>query len=732
MWREYLWKRVTGIVLAAILFTGSGATPVVKTAYASDINTDEMSLEEKVGNETEIVIDTDLKSSSETVYEVMIVNSEHVKAVFVGEEDTSKEFQVGDKVELQTTPEKSYSVRSITLMDAESGETLSDVQGENNRFSFEMPEASIYVILNVTKTEGNAEIRYVGAPGNVETDIEEKDSKETVTAAVEPGDGCRMEWIAIYDAETGAEICVEETESGYTFELPESGGVTIDVAFVYETEMLSTMTEFKYLEYSTACTYNAGNYVGDRFGITNAQVMAWLDLHRSDNYYLGTAYNISHRNGGSDNRQPNGDPGGDSSDGYGYDDYKGVASLNCTGFVWHAIWRTCTQVWGCDYTTAYNGIPAWGGIGAGGWSTFLRNNNYEYRTYFTKYGAVDAWSVIAMWEDIEKDGYIQPGDVIWCWDANAGSPYVGYYNGDGYAINVGDGLSTASSDRHHTGIYIGNGQWWHSIRSSEYNPNLIEATNQISGIFPVTKCSAITVVKMSQGSPDGDGDNTEENRDNADGDHEITKYHTDTGKYSVGIERLINGQWYLQDEQSGEYIKGFVYLENGKKWVYYGIYGQMLYGEQNIDGHWYLFDPYTGAMTYGFAYIADGQGGYKWVYYNEYGQMLYGEQFVNNHWYYFNEWTGAVTYGFVYHQNGKKWVFYDRVWGWMLYGEQNIDGRWYLFDEWTGATTYGFAYIQKDNKTVFYDRVWGWMLYGWQYIDGRWYYLTPGTGALVG
>lgn len=434
----------------------------------------------------------------ERIYEIMLGGSEHAALAFADSNELSMELKAGESVELKAFPEPSYTVRSITLMDAESGEILSEVEGEDNLFSFEMPAADVYVILNVTKIEKNVTIQYIGAPGNVTTDIEEKEPGEPVTAAVEPGDGCSMQWIAVYDGETGVEICTEETEGGYTFILPESGKVTIETAFVYDTELLSTMTEFKYLEHSTACTYNAGNYIGNRFGITNAQVMSWLNSHRNDNYYLGTAYHISSKNGGSDNRQPNGDAGWESADGYGYDDYKGTASLNCTGFVWHALWRSCTQVWGCDYNTAYNGIPAWGGIGAGNWATFLRSGNYEYRTYFTKYGATDFWSVVAMLTDMSNDGYLQPGDIIWTWDANSGSPSVGFYNGDGYAINVGDGLSTASSDYHHTGIYIGDGKWWHSIRNSAYNANLIEATNQISDITPKTQCKAITVVKMNQ------------------------------------------------------------------------------------------------------------------------------------------------------------------------------------------------------------------------------------------
>lgn len=480
MRRKHVLKRIAAAALTAAMFIASSAAMSISAAASmSDL-------------------DMQTADAKETLYEIVLGSSEHAALAFAGSDEPSMEIKAGETVELETSPEESYSVRSLTLMDAESGEILSEVEGEGNRFSFKMPAADIYVILNVTKIEKDVTIRYIGAPGNVTTDIKEKEPGKTATAVVEPDDGCSMQWISVYDEETGVEICTEETDGGYTFRLPESGKVVIEAAFVYDTALLGTMTEFQYLEHSTACTYNAGNYIGNRFGITNAQVMNWLDSHRNDDYYLGTAYHISSKRGGSDNRQPNGDTGWESADGYGYDDYKGTASLNCTGFVWHALWRTCTQVWGCDYNTAYNGIPAWGGIGAGNWGTFLRNGDYEYRTYFTKYGATDFWSVAAMLTDMEKDGYLQPGDIIWTWDADSGSPFVGFYNEDGYAINVGDGLSTASSDYHHTGIYIGDGKWWHSIRNSVYNANLIEAANQISDITPKTQCKAITVVKMSQ------------------------------------------------------------------------------------------------------------------------------------------------------------------------------------------------------------------------------------------
>ncbi|MFT9269907.1 MAG: KxYKxGKxW signal peptide domain-containing protein, partial [Liquorilactobacillus nagelii] len=55
------------------------------------------------------------------------------------------------------------------------------------------------------------------------------------------------------------------------------------------------------------------------------------------------------------------------------------------------------------------------------------------------------------------------------------------------------------------------------------------------------------------------------------------------------VQKQINHHWYLLDN-SGHYLKGFQYIANQHKTVYYNNQGQMLYGQQQINGHWYLFD----------------------------------------------------------------------------------------------------------------------------------------------
>ena len=114
-----------------------------------------------------------------------------------------------------------------------------------------------------------------------------------------------------------------------------------------------------------------------------------------------------------------------------------------------------------------------------------------------------------------------------------------------------------------------------------------------------------------------------------------------TGTLTIG-QRLIDNHWYDFDD-SGVMQIGFVKLTEGtsSKWVYYGDDGKMLYGEQLINGHWYYLNKTTGAVTYGWLYLDSGQ---KWVWYGPEGgngQMRYGHQIVDGVQRYFDPVTGA-------------------------------------------------------------------------------------------
>lgn len=228
----------------------------------------------------------------------------------------------------------------------------------------------------------------------------------------------------------------------------------------------------------TIVTEYGSKTLADTSGLSRDGLLWWLGSHVSDNYYLSTPYNPGFIPGSgmsADYRNPN----GDCENAYGAADKPGVPGMNCTGFVWHAL----TMAGGGD-------IPA-----LSGWVTYIRQNDIQYRTY-TGSNVTDIINTI-----LYEDNYIEPGDVIWTWDADVG--------------NMRNGLSYGKSDYHHVGIYVGdvfdnsnpyneapgwfhknvgdiNG-FWHS--SDHGIPSSYTAGNMISNILPKTTCTAITVVK---------------------------------------------------------------------------------------------------------------------------------------------------------------------------------------------------------------------------------------------
>ena len=186
----------------------------------------------------------------------------------------------------------------------------------------------------------------------------------------------------------------------------------------------------------------------------------WLGSHESDTYYRGTPYPqkdngvyILGRSGDCDNRNPNGDCGSV----YGSDDYPGTARMNCTGFVWHVLWKAS----GLSYTEGMNRIPAWAGTGAGDWQKFIQDNGIEHMTLRVDGDRIN--DLIAAALSVKgPDGtpYLKRGDIIWFW----ASPLV---------INPSDGLPARGQmvlqsvwDDCHVGIYwpseTDRNRWWDS------------------------------------------------------------------------------------------------------------------------------------------------------------------------------------------------------------------------------------------------------------------------------
>lgn len=145
------------------------------------------------------------------------------------------------------------------------------------------------------------------------------------------------------------------------------------------------------------------------------------DIDNRD-YYIGTPYK------GYDHRNPKGDCAG----AYGIRDTAGVASMNCTGFVWHVLMNAGLNS-GKTLEWAYAGIPTMGDYYNGKrtngieWvGPWLRtNSNIEYYYY-----GPDKFSTLTQAADTAvQDGVLEYGDIIFLKTTYDG--HVGIYSGDG-------------------------------------------------------------------------------------------------------------------------------------------------------------------------------------------------------------------------------------------------------------------------------------------------------------
>ncbi len=160
---------------------------------------------------------------------------------------------------------------------------------------------------------------------------------------------------------------------------------------------------------ASAASWNGTNYGGgqvqgyrtflDAFGIDYDTYMNWLDLHDDDDYYLKTPYR------GYDHRNAYGDCQG----AYGMYDTPGVAGMNCTGFVWHVLYKSAklsgasqSQIDSLPVMGAV--VPTWASLGV-------------YRIYFdTK-------------EEALASGALEKGDLLWIYGTtdNHNAIYYGDY-----------------------------------------------------------------------------------------------------------------------------------------------------------------------------------------------------------------------------------------------------------------------------------------------------------------
>ena len=135
-------------------------------------------------------------------------------------------------------------------------------------------------------------------------------------------------------------------------------------------------------------------------------------------------------------------------------------------------------------------------------------------------------------------------------------------------------------------------------------------------------------------------------------------FDTFNGAMTVGQKNIAN-HWYLFDK-AGAMQRGFQYLPEDKKIVYYNQDGWMLYGKQNISGKIYSFNTYNGAL-----------------------ENMDGQQKLDGNWYLFSK--GKVLTGFQEIKDQNKTVYYDPNTARMQYGWQTIANNKYYFDTFDGS-----------------------------------------------
>ncbi len=303
---------------------------------------------------------------------------------------------------------------------------------------------------------------------------EETDEKfiegDKVNLKLEADEGYIPESLAIYETASGEEIITNiASDDLYSFSMPEAD-ITVSATFAADVQALSAGeiqtyagTDTKSYGTVTATTYNKGSgYIGDKFGITYDSLYSWLNQHTNDDYYIGTPYPESNGSyqygysGGTDRRNPHGDTSSTNGQ-YGIDDYANTEMMNCTGFVWHVLWKASDM----SYTDAFNTIPAWNSVGASSWRAWLVTHTVEFRDYV----ATSAYSLNAITDAIVEDGYAEPGDILWLWDGNAITSVRDSGIPSGSASNENH-VGILSLGYFETGENTGAKTWWHSIGRS--------------------------------------------------------------------------------------------------------------------------------------------------------------------------------------------------------------------------------------------------------------------------
>ena len=223
---------------------------------------------------------------------------------------------------------------------------------------------------------------------------------------------------------------------------------------------------------AASSTQTLCEYLGIDYGTWITRVKNYSDEDGEyGDYYLGTAYPTSadrEKNGSYDFRSPHGD---NIQSFYTSDGWSSDGLMQCTGFVWHMLWKAGAKKSMIPHLGADSDSGEWADYG---WNTLLHYSdaNLEYYDYSTK-------------SEMLSSGNLDYGDLIMIWDLDS------------------DGNIQGTSDYHHIGIYVGDGSsdlWWASDGYENEAGAAMAGENNIGTIQGKASSCSYTIIKMGEGT----------------------------------------------------------------------------------------------------------------------------------------------------------------------------------------------------------------------------------------
>lgn len=457
-------KKLCALVLSAVtVLSVLPSSGLVSAETDADITAEESvqsTVYLKVPNPSGQVIVTSNANTDEEVIQTITVDEEkttltdnegNTSDVTLTQEGYCLELteEVGETINLEFVASDGYEVGTYRIL-TDSGDEVENVTlSDDNKYEYTFTEDD--QVLEVT----------FKAIESADTTSDETTEEETIVEDTTPVE------------ET--EPVAEETTSNEVTETAEET-TSDDVWYDFIDEGEDPFAELQALEEQQAkenarssmlrsgVTTNGQKTVSEALGINPTTYLNYVKTYSTsgNTYYLTTPYPSqsdanNYFRGVYDFRSPNGDR------------WQGFNKLQCTGFVWHVLWKCGASATSIPHLKVSNPVQQKYSYYTGGWVNWLKNNNVTVHNYSNKQAMLDS-------------GTLDYGDIIWIWDESVGA--------------------AGSSNYHHIGIYVGDGEtdkFWNS------DPSHGNAIDTIHG-----KASVISYTVVDTAPPTGSGGDSDE------------------------------------------------------------------------------------------------------------------------------------------------------------------------------------------------------------------------------